>query len=60
MLQIFLFLNKRRDLGIAKMEFADQLQWDQSITMAILAGADPDKLRQQVGNYQGLNLKKPP
>ena len=60
MLQIFLFLNKRRDLGIAKMEFADQLQWDQSITMAILTGADPDKLRQQVGNYQGLNLKKPP
>lgn len=60
MLQIFLFLNKRRDLGIAKMEFADQLHWDQSITMAILAGADPDKLRQQLGNYQGNNLKKPP
>lgn len=60
MLQIFLFLNKRRDLGIAKMEFADQLHWDQLITMACLAGADPDKLRQQLGDYQGNNLKKPP
>jgi len=60
MLQIFLFLNKRRDFGIAKMQFADQLNWDQLITMAILAGADPRKLRQQIGDYQGNNLKKPP
>lgn len=60
MLQIFLFLNKRRDLGIAKMQFADQLHWDQLITMAVLAGADPHKLRQQLGDYQGNNLKKPP
>jgi hypothetical protein len=60
MLQIFLFLNKRRDLGIAKMEFADQLHWDQLITMAILAGADPEKLKQQLGDYQGVKIDKSP
>ncbi|MEZ4921087.1 MAG: IS4 family transposase [Saprospiraceae bacterium] len=53
MLQLFFFLNKRKDLGIAKMDFADQLQWEQFLTMAVLAGADPLKLKQQLGEYQG-------
>jgi hypothetical protein len=57
MLQLFFFLNKRKDLGIAKMEFADQLNWEQFITMALLAGADPKKLKQQLSEYQGNTLK---
>lgn len=57
MLQIFFFLNKRRDVGIAKMEFADQLHWEQIITMAILAGADPDKLKQQLVENQWNRYK---
>ena len=44
MLQLFFFLNERRDLGIAKMEFADQLNWEIWVTMAILKGADPKKI----------------
>ena len=44
MLQIFFFLNNRKDFKLAKIEFADQLQWEQFIIMAIMAGADPKKL----------------
>lgn len=60
MLQIFFFLNKRKDLGIAKMEFEDQLQLEQFIAMAILAGADPIKIRQQLGQSKGYKIQNPP
>lgn len=44
MLCLFMWLNKRKDARIAKREFAEQLQEDQFLLRAILAGADPDKL----------------
>jgi hypothetical protein len=55
MLQLFFFLNERRDLGIAKMEFADQLNWEIWVTMAILNGADPKKI-DPIG-YTTIRLK---
>ena len=49
MLQLFCFLNQRRDFTIAKQQFADQLHEDELFTQAVLAGANPDKLRQLLG-----------
>jgi hypothetical protein len=59
MLQLFYWLNQRTDAKIAKRDFADQLQWEQFIIMALLAGADPLKLKKQLDDYQGIKPKTP-
>ena len=54
MLRIFMWLNKRNDYSIAKIEFADQLLWEIIETIVQLSGGNPHTANDYLAHYQGI------
>lgn len=54
MLRIFMWLNKRKDYSIAKIEFADQVLWEIIEIIVKLSGGNPDIAKDYLDDYQGV------
>lgn len=54
MLRIFMWLNKRKDYSIAKIEFADQVLWEIVEIIVKLSGGNPDLAKDYLADYHGF------
>jgi hypothetical protein len=54
MLKIYMWLNHRNDYKMSKLAFAEEIQWEITLTLVQLAGGDAKTLERKLPDFQGL------